>query len=683
VAATLPEKGKAISAIDPLAMLMTNRVVLVSGVPGSGVTDSLVWILEKQFSADARYLPLYIRLDSRQGKRVVDDDLREAARRVGLSIARDDPLPQAVVAIDDVTLDSDRAFNRLVAHMREHQDNVYVLGCHGEAHRLIEDALSKAGIQPYRMFLGPFGRKEMKQIAAKVAGNGGAKLPDQVLSVLSDKGLPRTPFVMVTLMAVLIQNPDAVVLNATAMVDAYVSLLLGRTELNLTDPMDSRGREHFLEYFAGELTRSGQFWLDRQDLEKLALTYFQSRRLKSSAGRAIEDLIGRKILIDDNGDVGFRHATFQYLFAAKLMAEDDAFAGYVRSKPLEHREIIEHAAGLSRSDRDLLAFVGSVVRPVITEWTQAVANARLDLLSDTDRVDEDIETLEKTMQLTAPPTEETLDTIMDDMWEGRADTPEPRRVINTADPKQVLIAYTALLSDVLVSSELVSDIPLRIGLLKDAIRGWSSIAVALLQQEEEEGSFRKVFEHVILKDEPMDDELEPALDRLIRVIVLFTAAVAAATALGKRQSQGLIREVAADEDFMASAIHALVTTLLAVFLKSPGWPEQLIALKTAHGKHSFVADFVSNLALNRYQLPATTDAEASTLKRFLIDDISQRTGKIPTGVEERQRLRSDIGSRLQKRRTQVKLGGLRVDLLADQDPDVPENGTAQTPITEN
>jgi predicted phosphodiesterase len=671
VAASIPEKGATISRVDPLAALAAARVVIVNGGPGAGVTDSLLWIIERQFSRDGSYLPIYSRLDARPGKRVIDEDLREGARRVGLLIGPDDVLPRAVVAIDDITHDSDRAVNRLVAHIHGHEDNLYVLGTHGDGHIKIVAALSKIGIEPSVIYLGPFGRKEMKQIAARVAGEDGSKLPDQVLNVLSDKGLPRTPFVMVTLLAVLIEKPEAVVLNATAVVDAYVSVLLGRTEVNLIDPMDSRGREHFLEYLAGELTRAREFWLERQQVEKIAIAYFESRRLHISAGRLIDDLISRKILLDDGGYIGFRHLTFQDLFAAKLMAEDDDFASFIRSQALEYREVIEHAAALSRADGDLLSFVGSIVRPVILEWAQDVANARLDLLSDTTRnTASDVETLQRTLQLTAPPPEELFDKLLDDLWERRADTAADRpETVDRLNRQQVLMASTGLLSDVLVSSELVDDIPLRVSLLKDAIRGWSSVAISLLQQEEDQATVRSLVERVLLKGEAKD-ELRPALDRLVRIIVLFTAAVGAVASLGKRQTQGLIQEVAADQEFMAGAVHSLLTTLLAVFLKSPGWPEQLIALKTSHGSHPFVADFVHNLALNRYQMPSTSDAEANSLKRFLIDDICERSGSAPSGVQERQRLRSKIDAQLQKTRVQVKLKGRPPDLFAQDHVDL-------------
>jgi hypothetical protein len=515
-------------------------------------------------------------------------------------------------------------------------------------------------------------------LVAKITGGPGGELPDRILSVLEDKHLPRSPFLMAALTAVMANQPEAVLLNATAIIDAYIDLMLGRLELSSAQGMDFRKREHLLEHFAGQLTDLGATGVDRLTAEEIIGHYFEARDMRrASPGRVLEDLIGRRVLMDDGGTVSFRHLTLQHLFGAKLTRDDPSFGERIRKDFIKHQEIIRHTAALSRSDRELLSAVGEFAIHTVNQISPEVTDERVGALLAVGRegAPSDVDHLKQTLNRTRPLSPQELDTRLDEMYDrlGAEEADRHSKATGEYDSIDLVWASTALLSSVVVSMELVPDSDLRTSLFKQAVRGWSTGAFAMLRREEDQGTLREVLER--LTKEPLDDDGQARLNRILRLALMLTLALAVVETLGHKQIEGVLLNVLEDEEFMSSAIHALLCTLLAVILKLPEWPQRLIDLQQTHGKHRFVADLVQDVGMNRFQSATVSDDDAAVLKPFLLENIL--VGSTPAkGVQARQEQRSLVDSELQTSRTRAKLSGYPGDLLVDTDDRL--NGDPET-----
>ena len=66
--------------------------------------------------------------------------------------------------------------------------------------------------------------------------------------------LPRSPFVLVAVIAVLASNPSVRPGNESKVLEAVIALLLGKFNPNDTEAgLDARDREHLLQEFAAEM----------------------------------------------------------------------------------------------------------------------------------------------------------------------------------------------------------------------------------------------------------------------------------------------------------------------------------------------------------------------------------------------------------------------------------------------
>jgi predicted phosphodiesterase len=660
-----------VDKVDALRVVASTPVVIVSADPQSGVTGALAWLLEHRHATDRSRIPLFVPFSGRQGKQVIDEDLREAAARTGATIGRRDPLPPALIAVDDVVADNPRALDRLVRHVAEHPENRYILGCHGPAHIGVGRALAEIGVHPERLFLGPFGRRELKELVRKVVPGASMAFVDKILAVLGENQLPRNPFLMAALTAVLHERPDAVTSSTTVIVDRYVDLLLGRAELVGADFLDFRKRERLLEHLAGELDSRGTWRLPRGDAEMIVGEYFRKRAdRKVSPGRVVDDLIDRRVLAQEDGNVAFRHQALQDLFAAKLTLDAADFAEQVMRDPVDHAALLRHRAALKLDDGALLARVGEAVREVISAASRLCGDATADVLIDLSLMDGGASQSNPTairarLRATAPPPPDVLDAMMDELYERLG--VEPAQPVDSVevDDRTRLFRSVDLLSGVVVSSELVDDVELRVDLLKEAIRGWAVGALAVLQREEETGAVSEIVRKTLLRDVPAEQAGE-SLEKIVRVAVMLNLALQVVCSLSVRQTQALLPRVLEDDAFMASSLHALLAVLLACTLRLPGWHRRLIQLRKRHGTYGFVRDLVETIALARYQSLTATDEEAAELEKFLIDIHTE--GANATGVPQRQTLRGQVQGELRKGRARVQLGAAAADvLLADPD----------------
>lgn len=657
--------------INPLDVFDRKRVVILSGDPESGVTDTLLWILQQQYSRDADRVPVYVPFEIHSGKDPFDRDVRSAARGMALDAGPRDLLPPLIIAFDDVTALVPRALTRLATHIQTHTENLYVVGCHGDNYREIKRALDEHDVESTLVFVGPFGRRQTVRLMELAGMDEISESADRVLSVVFEENLPRSPFVLAALVTVLAKQPESKPPNVSTLLDAVIDLLLGKTDPSDREAgMDSRDREHILEVLAGRFTMSGTEKLARADAEEFLDKYFKERGIERSIspGHVLDSLIRRKILVEEADGVGFRHNTLQNVLAAKLMLEGGEFDTSMRSDPIRYGEVVRHAASLRRTDKELLDLVGRTASPAMKRIV-GESPKLFDFLVGAGARPIDAEELDRRIKAVEPKSPEEREKELDSHYDLReiADS-QPSTLSELPTLTLEAIQQTALLSNVLAGSELVSDVDMKTAYLKRTLMAWGAIAEVLGARTSDWDSLRFFFNDAFADMESRRQEL--AWPLFVRVSVILHTAVSISGVMASAGLGAAIRRLADDDDIMASPTYSLYLAILFVELGLPGYIEQLVRTYDRHNRHGFLADLSRMIALTRYISPATSDSDAQKLLNFLTDaSEGEQVGR--EGVRQRSAHRSKFQTRLRGERARHQRDlvgeGLVEDLLSLDD----------------
>jgi len=602
--AAVPKERRS-KPVDALDVLTQARVLIVSGESSSGVTSSLLWMLEKHFRLYGTALPTYVVADERFSLGRLSQALTNI--RAATKGEQGEHV-QVLLGVDDVDMSDRRAQARLVRFLADHPTVTLIIGCHEEQHGVIGTTLEGSGIRFESVFLAPFGRREMRHLISRIAGPNSTELVKRVLGVIHGQGLARNALNVAALVAVVTREEDLTELNESGLLQSYVTILLENP--TAVDPeglaMDYRRREHFLSHFARHLVGANRTRLSRSDSEQFALDYFRELGWASvSAGQLLDSLIRRRVLSQHEAGVGFRYTALLHLFAAKAAIEESAFASTLLSDPGRYAPIIRHIAGLRRSDAELLRVVGQKAGDLMKVAAPGVDVEQFELMRDRDgwsRID-DLNEVRQLVRPAPPPlTEEQLDELYEDVAE------EPARVEHAeafpipdaeASGMDELGPPVELLASVLKSSELVADVELKKEILREVIEGWSLLTILAAIREDEGGEIRSLL-HRMFSDETDDDKRQSAAEHFSRVFIVTLMNFGLFAEVGSRHLQGVMEALLEDEVFLGEAANDLFATMLYAMLGFHRWPDQIRKLHERHGKHPMVREVARRWALRRY-----------------------------------------------------------------------------------
>lgn len=377
-AATL-DHGIAGHETNVVETLLESDVVLVSGGAQSGVTSALHWILAKTYERDASKMPALMSAgESSLGRSRGHTTLAKAASRFGHRQA-DSRNPELTLAIDDIDKVSAKKRTNIIEFIGENPQHRYVLGCGEEHWPSLAKALEEAGVDHAPTFLAPFGRTQLRQLL-KSHANGAETSIDQIDGLMRAHKLPRTPFTMVALVAVVHTGYENTAdLNESGLLEAYVNVLLGSGEpADAEQGMNFRKRVHLLGEIAHALYEIPDHAMPVPSVEQLLLSYFARKGLRLSAGTVLQNLVSRHILLEREGMVSFRHPALLHLFVAHWMLEDDERKEEMLRDCRTNEGPIRHAAGLKRTDGVLLEQVAEFARQTMHMLPHEISQERID-----------------------------------------------------------------------------------------------------------------------------------------------------------------------------------------------------------------------------------------------------------------------------------------------------------------
>jgi 3',5'-cyclic AMP phosphodiesterase CpdA len=639
-----------IEQVDAIEAVSGHRVLIVNGEESSGVTCSLLWLLERHFSLRGSHLPAVVRIDPRFSI----GRLRHAVTSTTRRFAGDqDPAGVPVLlAVDDVQGNERGVTVRMRRFLERHPNVSLVIGCHGGGHVHLARELDAAEISHQRVFLGRFGRRELRQMADRIVGTGSIEVVDRVLEVIHGQGLPRNPLNVAALVAVVAREEDLTAVNASGLLDAYVRLLLENPII--VDPeglsMDQRRRERLLELFALKLSAENIARLSRLKAEEFLASFFEEIGWSAgSPGRLLDSLIRRHVLVEDAHGVGFRYPALLHLFAAKAMGDDEQFQQFIMREPMRHAAVVIHAAGLRRHDAELLAAVGAVI-PTEGDALPGVEVGQFRLIDDRDGWST-IEDLEQVRRLIEPPPDPPSDEELDDAYDEFAEDPpesgplEPFVAPDLTSAKQFFEGI-ALLGAVLKSSELVPNVALKAEKLKEVIHGWSLATVVMAVEEAQTGELRQLLE-AALPEASDPDRRRSAIEHLARAFMISVMQFALLVNVGSVHLEGVLSRVLDDDEFMDETAHALFASMLYAHLGFNGWPTRLRQAHDRHPGNPWVNQLMRGFALSAYhrqeRLHAKRDDELENLLvQILLPEAADRPGDRRTHEAQiRQSLRRD------------------------------------------
>ena len=652
------EKEDRPDEVDPFETLDQERAVIVSGERSSGVTTTLLWLLEQHFVRRGTHFPAYVQTDPRFSLGKIQGRINAAKEQTG------DETTPVIVAVDDVDPAERKALGRLIRIVDENPDAIFIFGCHGPIHESVSRALSESKLQlsSATLFLGHFGRRETRALVARMVGPEGKELVQRVLHLVQRQRLPRNPLNLAALISVLVREPTLAAINESGLLQSYVNVLLDNPlgvdpeKLN----MDQRRREHLLQRIARHIVERDVSRIERLGVEQLVIDYFESIAYHSgSAGQHIDSLIRRRVLVEDSAGVGFRYPALLHLFAAKEATEDPEFEAAVFSDMGRYAPIIKHMAGISRRDAATLRRVIDEALRARQSFAEGVDIGQFDLITDEYGWSE-VRDLEHARELVdrkpEPPTEEELDEIYDEAIDEPGEEVNVRPFADHAGEtalKQLANAY-GLAAAVLQSSELVEDIDLRAESLQKVIEGWSVMTVLMALEEDMFQQFNQLLE-TFLPAGGDTDQRKSVVEHIVRLFVVLVMSMTLNAEAGSVHHERLLTSLLDNDEFMGSTANALFGTMMYASLEFPVWPERLSVLIDKHGGHPMVRETVKAWAMMEYHHGELSDETRSGLENVLVEIMTPDLGRGRAAGASRSAQMAEVRRSLQKARMRSHL----------------------------
>ncbi|HEY5942075.1 MAG TPA: metallophosphoesterase [Solirubrobacterales bacterium] len=644
--------------VDGVQEMLDAEVVLVSGDAQSGVSSSLLWLLSQGYRRDASKMPAYLPASqSGIGTRKEQATLAKASSLFGHR-KDESPDPDLMLAVDDLDPVAPHKLERLLGFIAEHSRHRYLLGCESDRANEIAEALNEAGIQHSRIYLAPFGRTELRKLAKTIKRGDEADV-EQIYGLIRTQSLPQTPFTMVALITVVTAEQLRADLNESDLLEAFVKLLLGSGELADMEQlgMDFRRRVVLLGELARKIYEVPSLSIPVADAEQLLLEYFRSCGLRLSAGQVLTSLVSRHVLIEHEGQIGFRHPALLHLFVGQWMLEDDDNKLAMLEDCGANAKPITHAAALKRNDRELLAKVGEHCASVIATVAEKLPLSKVDeLLEDFEAVD----------TWAGDRFDDTLAIMPERRSRAELDA-EIDRISETFDVREKplespavqalseLEQATTLLSNVLRSSELVADVELKRDLLEKALEGWGLVIGAMLVEDTNDTSIRGLIEEVAYEHAEGEDEAEMATRVMLMLLVLVTAAMAQ-TRLSSPQLAATLDACLENPEFTASPTASSLAVWTEARLELPEWPARLEELLERLPSKSFLRNATIAIAVSIYR-STHDEAMARRLGESLSRHLSPEIKSGRASGMQREAARTKVSEALLRSRRSWQSGG--------------------------
>lgn len=564
-----------IQRLETGEIVASEDITILIGGDGEGLTTALNWLAWKA-SVYCGAAPLCINFrDLLSGPRPLHRRVVLAALQGELISRKLDELPPHVLAIDDFSPFVPKVSDNAIVEVAESTAARILIGCkQGNEDELLRKFRS-AGVEPKLRYIGRLETRDVRELAQRASAPTADRLTGEVVHLLIDHDLPRTPFAVSLILSVLMHGQTlSTAASQTAVLEQYVALLLGRgnPHEDARTEIDPQGREGVLAHLAQSYVERGSRALTEAEVVGEFEATFKAWGWKESATRLLTSLISRRVLKRDADKlIHFAQNSYLYLFAAKRAQASPPFRDMLLRQPLYYAPVLTTYAALQRNDHQLLLSLRDLLSAPDHD---SIATSTFEVLpleeaaatdnAGPDEVDETVET-----EADPPDALEMMDESKAlDLFQDESDITSAIRLARALD----------LVSTTLRDSDQIDDLDLKCETLLLTLDAWGELMWQWGNDDELielVTAFTEEVEWIADDSEKRKTDFIEAFRRMLPALLGFGGINA--TLATRRLSTVLARAISAAGDTLNHEA-AVAGAFLAIAIKDQGWPAQVGAI---------------------------------------------------------------------------------------------------------
>lgn len=627
------------SRCDPSSDVREHSCIVVVAEEGTGLTSALQWLISEASRVSQNAVPVIV--DFRKlgpGHRPLERQVRRELMAIGALSDPRDQLPPCAIALDNVLTRPEKIFARALDELRDERYVVKVFGCRQGTEADLLTRLEGAGIEAILRYVGKMTKRDVSRMVALVEPSRATRLAEAILTVANREHLSRTPFTVGLLLSVLLHGEALLgTASETALLDAYVNLLLGRGDPHddARFALDSLERADILATLAERFVRLDSGSLsEHQALEVLA-EYFDEVGWSEDPIAVLSNLARRHVLAVRLGQVRFTQSSFLHLFAAKKAIASRQFRELLYGRALYYAPILRHYAALTRNDSEVLKTVEGLLWSaddlvVVEGGMFAAVDSEDHSIKSASSIEELLERLRLPAKELAsedaqgPPADGDEDDLFE-LFQDRNGDPDPfplEKIEQAPAPVQV-VAALMLVSNVLRDSELVKDVALKQRVLHRTLVVWGRF-VELLEEDEGFQAFARVLGELFA--DVLDlagEDRETHVSKLMEDMPLLSGYGGLASTLASRKLLRVLDHCFKDTAFLADPRGSVMGALLGFELQPKGWANYFSAVQGRHGDVKVVRKQLQRFAFLAYYYHHLSREDEERLQNFLVDQLTR------------------------------------------------------------
>lgn len=630
------KEGSRIERLDPSVEVQGSDVIVLVADEHNGLTTALKWMALEAAQFIGGCVPLHVSFRRcRDKSRPLEEQVRREMLSRGMPLQKGVRLPSYVLALDDFTPYVSRISDSVFAELKDNDAIFTIIGCAQGVEEEVVERLTALGRKPTIRYLGRLNSGDVRNLAGLAWPGNPSKLADQVLDILSSENLPRTPYTVGLLIAVLIRG-GTLAKNAsqTAILDNYIGLMLGRGDPHedARTGLDQPGREAVLAGFAEALVKKNTGGLtEAQTVEAFASVFARFAWSDSPVG-LLQYFLDRHILRREGAHIAFARSSYLHLFAAKRATTDAGFKSSLVERPLYFAPVLTDYAALYRHDSDLLRQVSGLLE------NEAWAKRERELFEEVGPT----LALEEVRWAPLPPRTGTTPVVDDAYFDiSLDDDPPPFPIADEVGlpPSAVLMKTLDLVSTVLRDSDQVEELALKKDVLGQALEHWGVLMSTINADRQFREFIRTVVEQVEIKIGRQTNR-----EKLERVLPAAMTLAGVAFTLASRKLTVSLREFLLSEQTDESAIGAAFFLLT---VREIGWVSAISSLLIPRKRQLIIREYVADLLVEIYVRDEVDPSESDALLALCCE---LRESTTPQSESDRKGEHSRIGDSINKMR---------------------------------
>ncbi|WP_024366986.1 SIR2 family NAD-dependent protein deacylase [Arthrobacter sp. TB 26] len=620
----LAEKRQ-IERSDPREVASGRGVTIIAGHGGSGRTTALYWLLEEAARSSGRIPLLVASKDLHKGGRPLITALKERAREVGLSVSRNESFPDLIIGIDDLSPYTTTICQQTIKDIKGLDESSIFITCQEGYEAELSKLLLDYGIPSEIQYIGELWRSDIRGLLDLVSPARSKTIEDNVVSILQQHHLPRTPFTISLLISVLLGGKMVPANSShTTLLDLYLNQLIGRGDFEEDSRwgMDSDLRAAVLadlaQYFIEEESGS----VPEGEVTTRVAAFFSARGIPESAGDLLAELRERKVLQHEGGNISFSHSSYLYVFAAKAATKNRELRGRMLENPLLYAPILKHYPSLERADKDfLLALEGFFSHLNEGVHSSQSLHARVTQIDAPDDLEERLLTLE--------PEEEPSDLREIEAPEDGRDDLEmyPRR-----DGKVALLTLPNELPDfhrfaigldvistALRDSVLIADPDMKARILGSVLIGWGKLGSVFADDPELVEALKRTLDQMTNTIDVPEERREAFVRVLAGISPVLLMSGGVSSSLSTTRLVAALEDALDKNDLAADIDGAIGAAILLLDVQPPGWVRRLEQVAERHKELRIMADSIKLICMSAYMSRMGRVDDSHRLLRLISD----------------------------------------------------------------